>query len=93
MKTPNQELLASSKAPNQYLRTWRTLQLQNFESQNLDEGSMKTQEQKSNHDQDTKFKSGTSNILTSPNQDLKDTEDLRTFKIRGRSKLKQAQPS
>ena len=53
-----------------------------IESQNLDQGCTKDQWQYQNQDPDAKPQSGTSRVLQSPYQDLKDMDVLCTFKIK-----------
>ena len=53
-----------------------------IESQNLDHRYIKDQWPYPNQDQDAKPQSGTSSILQSPNEDLKDMDVLCTFKIK-----------
>ena len=93
MSNPSQEPLASSKAPNEDLKDMDVLCTFKIkiESQNLDHGGIKHQWAYPYQEEDAKLQSGTSSILQSyvppasskaPNQDLKDTDVLCTFKIK-----------
>ena len=86
IKTPNprQKTPASSKAPNADLKDMDVLCTFKIkiESQNSDPGCIKDQWPYPNQDQDAKPQSGTSSVLQSPNQDLKDIHVIGTFKIK-----------
>ena len=88
MPNPSQEPPASSKAPNQDLKDMDVLCTFKIkiESQNSAYGCTKDQWPYSNQYQDARPEWGTSSILQSPNQDLKDMDVLCTFKIKIESK-------
>ena len=67
MKTPNQDLKDMD-----VLGTFKI----KIESQNLDHGCIKDQWPYPNQDQDAKPQSETSNVLQSPNDDIKDMDVL-----------------
>ena len=73
MQNPSQELLASSKAPNEDLKDMDFLQtfIIKIESQNSDHGCIKDQWPHPYQDQDDKPQSGASGILQSPKWGLK----------------------
>merc|ERR1711954_589286 len=68
MQNPSQELLASSKAPNQDLKDMDVLCTFKIkiQSQNSDHGYIKDQQPYPNQDQHAKPQLGTSSVLQSP---------------------------
>ena len=88
MPNPSQEPPASSKAPNEDLKDMDVLFTFKIkiESQNSDHGYIKDPWSYPNQDQDAKPPSGTSSVLQSPNEDLKDMDVFCTFKIMIESK-------
>ena len=89
MPNPSQEPLVSSEAPNENLKdidVLCTFKIK-IESQNLDHGCIKDQWPYPNQGQDAEAKSWASSVLQSPNEDLKDSDVLGTFKIKIESKI------
>ena len=84
MQNPSQEPPASSKAPNEDLKDMDVLCTFKIkiESQNLEYGWTKFQWPYPNQYQGEKSQSGTSSVLQSPNQDLKDIDVIFTSQIK-----------
>ena len=84
MLNPSQEPQASSKAQNDDFEDMGVLSILKIkiESHIFEHGYTKDQWPYPNQGQDAKLQSGSSSVLQSPNQDLKDIDVLCTFKIK-----------
>ena len=84
MQNPSQVHPLSSKAPYQDLKVMDVLCIfkVKIESQNLEYGCIQDQWPYLNQDQDAKPQSGTSSILESPNDQLKEKDVICNWKIK-----------